>query len=464
MHRARGKGKAHGHGAFRAEGTGARGTGVVPKIGFVSLGCPKATVDSERILTQLRAEGYGVAPSYAGADLVIVNTCGFIDAAVEESLAAIGEALAENGRVIVTGCLGAREELVREAHPQVLAVTGPHAYGEVMAAVHTHLPPRRDPFTSLLPPQGVKLTPRHYAYIKISEGCNHRCSFCIIPHLRGDLVSRPIGEVLVEAERLVEAGVRELLIVSQDTSAYGLDLRYRWDFWHGRPLKTDCESLARALGELPAWTRLHYVYPYPQVDALVPLMAEGLILPYLDMPLQHGSPKVLAAMRRPAATERVLERLAGWRAICPDLVLRSTFIVGFPGETPADFKLLLDFLRQAQLDRVGAFAYSPVTGAAANDLADPVPDALKEERLARFMEVQAEISRAKLAARVGQRLTVLVDVVEEEQILARSYADAPEIDGSVIVPGAWEIDQGDFIEVVVTEAREHDLVARPVDD
>jgi ribosomal protein S12 methylthiotransferase len=462
VHKARGK--ARGRGALGPSGLGAKGAAVIPKVGFVSLGCPKATVDSERILTQLRAEGYGVAPSYAGADLVIVNTCGFIDAAVEESLAAIGEALAENGRVIVTGCLGVRAELVRKAHPQVLAVTGPHAYGEVMEVVHTHLPPRRDAFTSLLPPQGVKLTPRHYAYIKISEGCNHRCSFCIIPHLRGDLVSRLIGEVLVEAERLVEAGVRELLIVSQDTSAYGLDLRYRQDFWHGRPLKTDCESLARALGELPAWTRLHYIYPYPNVDALIPLMADGLILPYLDMPLQHGSPRILAAMRRPAAAERVLERLAGWRAICPELVLRSTFIVGFPGETEGDFDQLLAFLRAAQLDRVGAFAYSPVAGAAANDLPNPVPEALKEERLARFMEVQAEISHAKLAAKVGQRLTVLVDAVEDEQILARSYADAPEIDGTVIIPGAWEIDQGDFIEVVVTQTRAHDLIARPVDE
>jgi ribosomal protein S12 methylthiotransferase len=433
-------------------------------VGFVSLGCPKATVDSERILTQLRAEGYGVAPTYRGADLVIVNTCGFIDAAVDESLEAIGEALCENGRVIVTGCLGARAELVRGTHPEVLAVTGPHAYQEVMDAVHTHLPPRRDPFTSLLPPQGVKLTPRHYAYVKISEGCNHRCRFCIIPSLRGDLASRPIGDVLDEAERLVEAGVRELLVVSQDTSAYGLDLRYRPDFWRGRPLKTNCETLARALGDLPAWVRLHYVYPYPQVDALIPLMAEGLILPYLDMPLQHGSPAVLKAMRRPAAAERVLDRLARWREICPDLVVRSTFIVGFPGETAADFELLLEFLRAARLDRVGCFAYSPVQGAAANDLPDPVPDAVKDERLGRFMEIQAEISHAKLAARVGQRLTVLVDEVEEDRVLARSYADAPEIDGTVIIPGAWELDPGDFIEVEVTDAEEHDLWAVPVGD
>ncbi len=435
-----------------------------PTVGFISLGCPKATVDSERILTQLRVEGYGVAPTYAGADLVIVNTCGFIDAAVDESLEAIGEALAENGRVIVTGCLGARADLVRGTHPEVLAVTGPHAYEAVMDAVHAHLPPRQDPFTSLLPPQGVKLTPRHYAYVKISEGCNHRCSFCIIPSLRGDLTSRPIGEVLAEAERLVAAGVRELLVVSQDTSAYGLDLRYRPDFWRGRPIKTDCESLARALGELPAWIRLHYVYPYPHVDALIPLMAEGLILPYLDMPLQHGSPAVLAAMRRPAAAERVLERLARWREICLDLVVRSTFIVGFPGETEADFEQLIDFLRAAQLDRVGCFAYSPVHGAAANDFAHPVPEEVKEERLARFMEIQAEISHAKLAARVGQRLTVLVDEVEDERVLARSYADAPEIDGTVIVPGAWELNPGDFIEVEVTAAQEHDLWAVPVGD
>ena len=442
-------------------GTPKQGT---PTVGFVSLGCPKATVDSERILTQLRAEGYGVAPTYAGADLVIVNTCGFIDAAVEESLDAIGEALSENGRVIVTGCLGARADLVRDTHPEVLAVTGPHAYQEVMEAVHTHLPRRRDPFTSLLPPQGVKLTPHHYAYIKISEGCNHRCSFCIIPSLRGDLVSRPIGEVLAEAERLVEAGVRELLVVSQDTSAYGLDLRYRPDFWRGRPLRTDCETLARALGELPAWVRLHYVYPYPHVDALIPLMAEGRILPYLDMPLQHGSPAVLAAMRRPAATEKVLERLTRWRETCPQLVVRSTFIVGFPGETDADFELLLDFLRAARLDRVGCFAYSPVHGAAANELPNPVADEVKDERLARFMEVQAEVSRAKLTARVGQRLTVLVDEVEEDRVLARSYADAPEIDGTVIVPGAWDLDPGDFIEVEVTGTAEHDLWAAPVVD
>ncbi len=439
-------------------------TGDSPQVGFVSLGCPKATVDSERILTQLRAEGYGLSPDYQGADLVIVNTCGFIDAAVGESLAAIGEALDENGRVIVTGCLGARAQVIRDAHPSVLAVTGAHAYAEVMEAVHAHLPPPAHPFTSLLPPQGVKLTPSHYAYVKISEGCNHRCSFCIIPSMRGDLVSRPLGQVMAEAERLVAAGVRELLIISQDTSAYGLDLRYRPDFWQGRPLRTDIEGLARALGELEAWVRLHYVYPYPQVDRLIPLMADELILPYLDMPLQHGSPSVLKAMRRPAAAEKVLDRLADWRRICPELVLRSTFIVGFPGETEVDFELLLAFLREAQLDRVGCFAYSPVDGAAANALADPVPEALKQERLERFMAVQAEISRAKLAARVGQRMIVLVDEVEEDRVIARSHADAPEIDGTVIIDGAWELAPGDFIEVDITASADHDLYAEPVTD
>jgi ribosomal protein S12 methylthiotransferase len=435
-----------------------------PKIGFISLGCPKATVDSERILTQLRAEGYGIPPSYEDADLVIVNTCGFIDDAVEESLDAIGEALHANGRVIVTGCLGARAEIVRKAHPEVLAVTGPHALDEVMAAVHAQLPAPHDPFVSLVPPQGVKLTPRHFAYLKISEGCNHRCSFCIIPSLRGDLASRPIGEVLAEAERLGESGVRELLIISQDTSAYGLDLRYRPDFWKGRPLKTDTVNLARALGELPAWVRLHYVYPYPHVDDLIPLMAEGLILPYLDMPLQHGSEPILRAMRRPAATEKVLERLERWREQCPELVLRSTFIVGFPGETEAEFEELLDFLRAARLDRVGCFPYSPVEGASANALPDPVPEPVKQERVERFMAVQAEISRAKLAERIGQRLTVLVDEVGEDEVIARSYADAPEIDGEVIIAGAWELDPGDFIEVEVTDAGDHDLWAQPIAD
>ena len=433
-----------------------------PRIGFVSLGCPKATVDSEQILTRLRAEGYLVAPDYAGADLVVVNTCGFIEAAVDESLAAIGEALTEHGRVIVTGCLGARADLIRAAHPRVLAVTGPHDPDAVMAAVHQAEPAPHDPFQSLVPPQGVRLTPRHYAYLKVSEGCNHRCTFCIIPSLRGDLVSRPLGEVLTEAERLVESGVRELLVIAQDTSAYGLDVRYRPDFWKGRPLTTDLLTLARTLGELPAWVRMHYVYPYPHVDDLIPLMAEGLILPYLDMPLQHGAPRVLRAMARPAAAERVLERLERWRAVCPQLVLRSTFIVGFPGETEAEFETLLDFLRAARLDRVGAFPYSPVTGAAANDLPDPVPEAVKQERLARFMEVQAAISRDKLRCRIGQHLTVLVDAVEEDAVIARSIADAPEIDGTVIIPGAWELDPGDFVEVVVTDSGEHDLWAEPV--
>ena len=435
-----------------------------PRVGFVSLGCPKATVDSERILTQLRAEGYAMTPSYAGADLVIVNTCGFIDAAVEESLEAIGEALAENGRVVVTGCLGAREALIRDAHPRVLAVTGPQDLDAVMSAVHRELPAPHDPFQSLVPPQGVRLTPRHFAYLKISEGCNHRCSFCIIPSMRGDLASRGIGEVLGEAERLVDAGVRELLVIAQDTSAYGLDLGYRPDFWKGRPLRTDLVNLARALGELPAWVRMHYVYPYPHVDELIPLMADGVILPYLDMPLQHGAERVLRAMRRPAAAERVLERIGRWRTQCPELVLRSTFIVGFPGETEPDFETLLDFIREARLDRVGCFPYSPVAGAAANALPDPVPEGVKQERLARFMEVQAEISREKLARRIGQRLTVLVEEVEEDEVVARSYADAPEIDGLVIIPGAWELDPGDFLEVRVTDSGDHDLWALPVED
>ena len=435
-----------------------------PSIGFISLGCPKATVDSERILTQLRAEGYEMRPDYLGADLVIVNTCGFIDAAVDESMEAIREAVDEHGRVIVTGCLGARSDMIRQAFPELLAVTGPHALHEVMAAVHAEAPAPHDPFTSLVPPQGVRLTPRHYAYLKISEGCNHRCTFCIIPDLRGDLVSRPIGEVLEEAHRLVESGVRELLVVSQDTSAYGLDQRHRPDFWRSRPHRTHLTDLARALGELPAWTRLHYVYPYPHVDELIPLMADGLILPYLDMPLQHGSEGILRAMRRPAATEKVLDRLARWRGQCPELVLRSTFIVGFPGETDRDFADLLEFLRLARLDRVGCFAYSAVDGAAANSLPNPVPEPLKQERLERFMEVQAEISAEKLAARIGQRITVLVDAVGEEEIIARSYADAPEIDGEVIIPGAWEIEPGDFIEVEVTDSGDHDLWAQPVED
>ena len=433
-----------------------------PAIGFVSLGCPKNLVDSERILTRLRAEGYRLVPSYDEAELVIVNTCGFIDEAVEESLEAIGEALTANGRVIVTGCLGVREKEIRERYPKVLGVTGPHAFEAVMELVHRQLPPPHDPWSSLIPPQGVKLTPHHYAYLKISEGCNHRCTFCIIPSLRGDLASRPLAEVAAEAERLVESGVRELLVVSQDTSAYGLDMKYRPDFWQGRPLPTRIESLAAVLGELPAWVRLHYVYPYPQVDRLVLLMAEGKILPYLDMPLQHGSERILEAMGRPAATEKVLDRIAGWRRQCPELTLRSTFIVGFPGETEADFELLLDFLREARLDRVGAFAYSPVEGAAANELPGAVPEPVKQERLARLMEVQAAISAEKLAEKVGSRTIVLVDEVTDEAILARGPGDAPEIDGRVILPPEWELEAGDFVEVEITGADEHDLFGTPV--
>ncbi|MEJ1336288.1 MAG: 30S ribosomal protein S12 methylthiotransferase RimO [Candidatus Sedimenticola sp. (ex Thyasira tokunagai)] len=435
----------------------------LPQIGFVSLGCPKNLVDSERILTQLRAEGYGIAPSYEGADLVVVNTCGFIDAAVEESLEAIGEALSRNGQVIVTGCLGVNEADVRKAHPDVLAVTGPHAYEEVMTAIHNHAAPPHDPYTSLVPPQGVKLTPRHYAYLKISEGCNHHCSFCIIPQLRGDLVSRPIGEVVQEAENLVDAGVRELLVVSQDTSAYGIDLKYRPDLLGGDLVKTRLKELSQELGEFQAWVRLMYVYPYPSVDELIPLMVEGHILPYLDMPLQHGDEAVLRAMKRPAATEKVLDRIAGWRKICPDLTLRSTFIVGFPGETESRFETLLDFLREAQLDRVGAFAYSPVVGAPANQLPDQIPEEVQQARLARFMEVQAEISSAKLAAKVGREMVVLVDEVGEEGVIARSEADAPEIDGNVIIEGDWELDPGDFIQVKITGSDEHDLFAEPVE-
>ncbi len=394
---------------------------------------------------------------------MVVNTCGFIDAAVEESLDAIGEALDGNGRVIVTGCLGVREAEIRAAHPDVLAVTGPHDYEAVMSAVHAHLPAPHDPFTSLIPPQGIKLTPRHYAYLKISEGCNHRCSFCIIPSMRGDLVSRPVGEVLAEAERLVESGVRELLVVSQDTSAYGVDLKYRTDFWNGRPLETRLTVLARELGQLQAWTRLHYVYPYPHVDDLLPLMAEGLILPYLDMPLQHGSERILRAMKRPAATEKVLSRIARWREICPDLVLRSTFIVGFPGETEEDFDQLLEFIQQAQLDRVGCFAYSPVEGAAANALPDPVPEAVKQDRLQRFMEIQADISRDKLAVQVGREMVVLIDEVQDGRIIARGPGDAPEVDGQVIIDGDWEdVGPGDFIEVRVTGYDQHDLFAEPL--
>jgi len=432
---------------------------VAPKVGFVSLGCPKALVDSERILTQLRAEGYLISPSYRDADLVVVNTCGFIDAAVEESLDAIGEALRENGRVVVTGCLGAKGDAVKRAHPSVLAVTGPHATEEVMAAVHAHLPQPQDPFTSLIPPQGIKLTPRHYAYVKIAEGCNHRCTFCIIPSLRGDLVSRPVGEVMQEARNLVDAGVKELLIISQDTSAYGVDVKYRTGFWGGRPLRTRLTDLAQALGELGVWVRLHYVYPYPHVDELIPLMAQGKLLPYLDVPLQHASPRILKLMKRPADSENTLARIRRWREICPELTLRSTFIVGFPGETQAEFEALLEFLEQAQLDRVGCFAYSPVDGATANALPDPVPEALKEERRARFMQVQEAISERKLARRVGQTITVLVDEVDENGALARSAADAPEIDGLVRIEDGQALKAGEFARVRITRATQHDLCA-----
>ena len=439
----------------------------VPKVGFVSLGCPKALVDSELILTQLRTEGYAVSPSYADADIVIVNTCGFIDSAVAESLDAIGEALSENGRVIVTGCLGAKGDIVRATHPKVLAVTGPHAMNEVMAAVHEHLPAPQDetsnPFTSLVPPQGIKLTPRHYAYLKISEGCNHRCTFCIIPSMRGDLVSRPIGQVMQEAENLVKAGVKELLVISQDTSAYGVDVRYRTGFWGGKPLKSKMTDLARALGELGVWVRLHYVYPYPHVDEVIPLMAEGKVLPYLDVPFQHASRRILKLMKRPAAAEANLERIRGWRAICPELTIRSTFIAGFPGETEADFQELLDFLTEAELDRVGCFAYSPVEGAKANELPDAVPDEVREERRGRLMQLQEKISARRLKSKVGKTLRVLVDEVKADgSALARSSADAPEIDGVVYIESAGDLKPGEFAEVKITRADTHDLWARPV--
>jgi len=433
-----------------------------PRVGFVSLGCPKALVDSERVLTQLRAEGYAIAPTYGGADLVIVNTCGFIDAAVEESLGAIGEALAENGRVIVTGCLGAKNGVVRDTHPSVLAVTGPHDVAGVMSAVHAHLPKPHDPFVDLLPPQGVRLTPKHYAYLKISEGCNHRCTFCIIPSLRGDLVSRPAGEVMREAEVLVRAGVKELLVISQDTSAYGVDLKYRTDFWNGKPLKTRLADLAGALGSLGVWVRLHYVYPYPQVDDVIPLMAEGKILPYLDVPFQHASPRILKLMKRPASGEANLERVRAWRSLCPDLAIRSTFIVGFPGETEREFEQLLEFLEAAELDRVGCFAYSPVEGAKANALPGPLPDEIREERRARFMDTQARISARRLKAKVGKRMRVLIDRVEGGKALARSSADAPEIDGTVHVAGAARMKPGEFVEVQIKRSDAHDLWAAPV--
>ena len=424
-------------------------------VGFVSLGCPKALVDSEQILTRLSAEGYRTAKDYGGADLVIVNTCGFIDSAVEESLDAIGEALAENGKVIVTGCLGAKAGVVKSAHPSVLAITGPHDTAAVMKAVHKHLPRRHDPYTDLVPAQGIKLTPKHYAYLKISEGCNHRCSFCIIPSMRGDLVSRPIGDVMKEAEALAKAGVRELLVISQDTSAYGVDVKYRTGFWAGRPLKTKMTELCRALGELNLWVRLHYVYPYPHVDEVIPLMAEGKVLPYLDVPFQHASRRILKLMKRPANAENTLERIRAWRDICPDITIRSTFIAGFPGETEAEFEELLAFLDEAQLDRVGCFAYSPVEGAAANALPDPVPEEIREARRARFMQAQEKISARKLKAKEGRRLQVLVDAPG----VGRTAADAPDIDGVVRFKGGKA---GEFVEVLIERADAHDLHGRLV--
>jgi len=437
-----------------------RTASTTPRVGFVSLGCPKALVDSERILTQLRSEGYDVVGTYEDADVVVVNTCGFIDDAVHESLDAIGEAIARNGKVIVTGCLGATPEKITAQHPQVLKVTGPHAYEQVVTAVHEHLPPRHDPFIDLVPPQGIRLTPRHYAYLKISEGCNHRCSFCIIPSMRGDLVSRPIGEVMGEAERLVNAGVKELLVISQDTSAYGVDLKFATGFWGGRPVKARFLDLARELGSLGAWVRLHYVYPYPHVDDVIPLMAEGMVLPYLDVPFQHGSPRVLKLMKRPAHAEDTLERIRRWRGICPDITLRSTFIVGFPGETEADFQVLLDWLQEAQLDRVGCFRYSPVEGAAANALPGAVPDEVKEERWQRFMAAATAISRSRLAAKVGSQQRVLVDTVDENGAIARSRADAPDIDGVVRIAKPGKLKSGDWADVEITDADDYDLAAK----
>jgi ribosomal protein S12 methylthiotransferase len=431
-----------------------------PKVGFVSLGCPKALVDSERIITQLRAEGYAVAPSYESADVVVVNTCGFIDSAVDESLDAIGEALEQNGRVIVTGCLGARPERILERHPRVLKVTGPQAYEDVLGAVHEHLPPQHDPFVDLVPPQGIRLTPRHYAYLKISEGCNNKCSFCIIPSMRGLLASRPIDDVLREAEKLARAGVRELLVISQDTSAYGSDIRYRRATWREREYETRFLDLARGLGELGVWVRMHYVYPYPHVDDVIPLLAERRVLPYLDIPFQHGSPTVLKRMRRPAHAENTLARIQRWREICPDLTLRSTFIVGFPGETEAEFEELLQWLDVAQLDRVGAFKYSPVEGAPANDVAPHVPPEVQEERLARFMERASEISAARLAAKVGRRMQVLVDAIDGKTAIARSEGDAPEIDGVVRIRNGAKLAIGEFAEVEITGADAYDLEAK----
>ncbi len=431
------------------------------KVGFISLGCPKALVDSERILTQLRIEGYQITPHYEDAGVVIVNTCGFIDAAKEESLEAIGEAIRENGRVLVTGCMGRGEdaERIRARHPKVLGISGPAAYEEVLGTVREVLPLRHipNPLVDLVPAQGIKLTPRHYAYLKISEGCNHRCRFCIIPSIRGDLVSRPIGDIMEEAEGLARAGVRELLVVSQDTSAYGVDLKYRTDFWHGRPLKSNLENLASALGELGIWIRLHYVYPYPHVDTLIPMMAAGKLLPYIDMPLQHGAPSVLARMKRPAATEKTLDRIAQWRDQCPELTIRSTFIVGYPGETEAEFEALLGFIDAAQLDRVGCFQYSAVEGAAANELPNPVPEAIKQARWEQFMALQQEISARKLRQKVGTTQSILIDTVTEDGSIGRTRADAPEIDGVVHLPGITEFRPGDLVEAEITSADDYDL-------
>ena len=429
------------------------------RIGMVSLGCPKATVDSEQILTRLRMEGYIISPNYADSDLVVVNTCGFIDSAVAESLEAIGEALAENGKVIVTGCLGAKGSVVKDAHPKVLAVTGPHATNEVMEAIHAHLPRLHDPYSDLVPPQGIRLTPKHYAYVKISEGCNHRCTFCIIPSMRGNLVSRPVGEVMQEAQSLVRSGVKELLVISQDTSAYGVDIKYRTGFWGGRPIKTRMTELVSAMSELGVWVRLHYVYPYPHVDEVIPMMADGRVLPYLDIPFQHASARILKLMKRPASSENVLNRVQRWREVCPDITLRSTFIVGFPGETEAEFEELLDFLREAQLDRVGAFMYSPVEGASANNLPNHLPPEVQQERLARLMQLQQTISGVRLARKVGRTMEVLVDEVNDEGAIARSSADAPEIDGLVYIEDGQALNMGDLVSVTVTDSDAHDLWA-----
>ena len=429
-----------------------------PTIGFVSLGCPKNLVDSERILTELRTQGYQVVPTYENADLVIVNTCGFIDSAVQESLEAIGEALDENGKVIVTGCLGAKEDQIRSVHPKVLEISGPHSYEAVLSHVNKYAPkPAYNPFTSLVPEQGVKLTPKHYAYLKISEGCNHSCTFCIIPSLRGEMVSRPIGNVLDEAKRLVDSGVKELLVIAQDTSAYGIDIKNRTNFWNGMPLKTNIQTLCEQLSSLGIWVRLHYMYPYPSIDDLIPLMAEGKILPYLDVPLQHASPTVLKSMKRPGTIERTLERIQQWREICPEITLRSTFIVGYPGETEQDFELLLDFLEKAQLDRVGCFPYSPVEGAAANELANQVPDEIKQQRFDRFMQLQQKISMQKLQAKIGKTLAVIIDEVDEEGAIGRSMSDAPEIDGVVYLNEEKDVNVGDIVQVTIEHSDEYDL-------